>query len=65
VIADMRRTSDTLSALTFSNLAVPLASFAPSDIGPLTCREGLCYLTSAIRALPTMTSGIPLVNSRT
>ena len=24
-----------------------------------------CYLTSAIRALPTMTSGIPLVNSRT
>jgi hypothetical protein len=29
------------------------------------CREGLCYWTSAIRALPIMTSGIPLVNSRT
>ena len=46
----MRRTSDTLAALTF---------------GPLTCRDDLCYLTSAIRALPTMTSGIPLVYSRT
>ena len=27
--------------------------------------DGLCYLTSAIRASPTMTCGIPLVNSRT
>ena len=27
--------------------------------------DGICYLTSAIRALPIMTSGIPLVNSRT
>jgi hypothetical protein len=28
-------------------------------------KPALCYLASAIRALPTMTSGIPLVNSRT
>ena len=27
--------------------------------------DGLCYFTSAIRASPTMTSDIPLVNSRT
>ena len=54
----MRRTSDTLAPS-------PSATLYPSDIGPLTCREGLCYLTSAIRALPTMTSGIPLVYSRT
>jgi hypothetical protein len=26
------------------------------------CHEGLCYLTSAIRVLPLMTSGIPLDN---
>src|ERR1700712_3922817 len=29
------------------------------------CRERFCYLTSAIRVLPLMTSDIPLVNSRT
>jgi hypothetical protein len=31
----------------------------------LRLEDGLCYLTSVISALPTMISGIPLVNSRT
>ena len=39
-------------------------SFKPSEIAS-KLENGLSYLTSAIRALPTMTSGIPLVNSRT
>ena len=64
-ISDMRGTSDTLAVSAFSNLAVSLTPFAAIDIGPLTCRDGLYYSASAIRALPTMTSGIPLVNSRT
>ena len=34
-------------------------------LGNRRLEDGHCYLTSAIRASPTMTSGIPLVNSRT
>ena len=60
----------------FAGVEWPAGQFLPPhhpaqvrNLGPpemaVRLEDGICYLTSAIRALPIMTSGIPLVNSRT
>ena len=46
------------------NHPAQVGNLAPPEMA-VRLDDGLCYLTSAIRASPTITSGIPLVNSRT